>query len=189
LILDAPDAMSDDAYVSFCDANPGLKIERTAKGEIVIAPSADGESDYRSLEIAGELRAWAKRNGSGKAFGSSVEFLLPNGAALSPDAAWVADDKLARLNKDQRRKFLRLTPDFVAEIMSPSDRLPAAQEKMLEWLENRVSPGWLVDGDARTVYIYRAEQSVEISRGAVTLAADGPLQGFTIDLADLWAGL
>jgi Uma2 family endonuclease len=189
LILDAPDAMSDDAYVSFCDVNPGLKIERTAKGEIVIVPPAGGESDYRSLEIAGELRAWAKRNGSGKAFGSSVEFLLPNGAALSPDAAWVANEKLARLNKDQRRKFLRLTPDFVAEIMSPSDRLPAAQQKMLEWIENGVSLGWLIDGDARIVYVYRPKQPVEICRGVVTLAGDGPLQGFTIDLADLWAGL
>ena len=147
LILEAPEAMSDDAY------------------------------------------AWAKRDARGKAFGSSVEFLLPNGAALSPDAAWVANEKLLRLTKDQRRKFLRLTPDFVAEIMSPSGRLPAAQEKMLEWLENGVCLGWLIDGDARVVYIYRPKQPVETCRGVVTLAAAGPLEGSTIDLADLWAGL
>lgn len=33
--------MSDDAYFEFCAANPGVRIERTAAGEIVImAPTA-----------------------------------------------------------------------------------------------------------------------------------------------------
>ncbi len=184
-----PDKLTEEAYLSYCEANPELRLERTAKGEIVIAPPAGGESDYRSLEIAAELRAWAKRDGRGVAFGSSVEFLLPNGAALSPDAAWASNQKLARLSKEQRRKFLRLAPDFVAGILSPSDRLPAAQDKMLEWMENGVALAWLIDGDARTIYIYRAARPVEKCQGVTTLAADGPLLGFTINLADLWAGL
>ena len=184
-----PDTLTVEAYLSFCEANSDLRLERTAKGEIVIVPPAGGESDYRSLEIAAELRTWAKRDGRGVAFGSSVEFLLPNGAALSPDAAWVSNDKLARLSKEQRRKFLRLAPDFVAEIMSPSDRLPAAQAKMLEWIENCVALAWLINGDAQTIYIYRPAQPPETCQGMTTLAADGPLRGFTINLADLWAGL
>lgn len=178
-----------EAYLSFWEANHDLRLERTAKGEIVIGPPAGDESDYRSLEIAAELRAWAKRDARGVAFGSSLEFLLPNGAALSSDAAWVSNEKLARLSKEQRRKFLRLVPDFVAEILSPCDRLPAAQDKMLEWLQNGVRLGWLIDGDAQTVYIYRTAQPLETCRGMATLAADGPLRGFTINLADLWAGL
>jgi Uma2 family endonuclease len=187
LILDG--LLTEEAYLSFCDANPGLRIERTSKGEIVIVPPAGGESDYRSLEIAGELREWAKKDGRGKAFGSSVEFLLPNGAALSPDAAWVDNSKLERLSKEQRRKFLRLVPDFVAEVMSPTDRLPVAQAKMLEWIENGVGLGWLIDGDSQTIYVYRPSQPVQTLKGVKTLAADFPLQGFSIQLADLWAGL
>lgn len=175
--------------MSFCEANPGLKIERTAIGEIVIVPPAGGESDYRSLEIAGELRTWAKRDGRGIAFGSSAEFLLPSGAALAPDAAWVSHEKLVSLSKEQRRKFLRVVPDFVAEVMSPSDRLPAAKAKMAEWLENGVTLGWLIDGDAETVYIYRQSRAVEVHKGISELAGEGPLAGFVIHLADLWAGL
>ena len=189
LILDAPGAMTEDAYLSFCEANPGLRIERTATGEIVIVPPAGGESDYRSLEIAGELRSWAKKDGRGTAFGSSAEFLLPNGAALAPDAAWVSHEKLAHLSKDQRRKFLRVVPDFVAEVMSPSDRLPAAKEKMAEWMANGVVLGWLIDGDAETVYIYRQGQAPEVQKGISELCGEGPLAGFAIELADLWAGL
>jgi len=189
LILDAPETMTEDAYLSFCEANPGLKIERTAKGEIVIVPPAGGESDYRSLEIAGELRSWAKKDGRGVAFGSSAECLLPNGAALAPDAAWVSHEKLARLSKEQRRKFLRVVPDFVAEVLSPSDRLPAAMEKMTEWMANGVILGWLLDGDNQTVYIYRQGQAMELLRGLTELFGEGPLEGFRINLADLWAGL
>ena len=99
LRFNALDILNDDEYFSFCEANPQLKIERTTKGEIVILPPAGGESDYRSLEVAGELRTWAKKDGRGKAFGSSVEFLLPSGAAFSPDAAWVSHEKLERLSK------------------------------------------------------------------------------------------
>jgi Uma2 family endonuclease len=189
LILDAPDGTTEDAYLSFCEANPSLRIERTARGEIVVVPPAGGESDYRSLEIAGQLRSWAKKDGRGTAFGSSAEFLLPNGAALSPDAAWVAREKLSELSREQRRKFLRVVPDFVAEVMSPSDRLPAAKEKMAEWMENGVSLGWLIDGDSKTVCICRQGRAIEVHKGINELSGEGPLAGFMINLADLWVGL
>ena len=48
--------VDDDEYFEFCMANRDLNIERTAKGEIVIVPSAGGDSDYQSNEIAGQLR-------------------------------------------------------------------------------------------------------------------------------------
>lgn len=83
--------LSDAEYWAFCEANPGQHIERTAEGEIVIMPPAGGESDYRSNESARQLANWASENGAGRAFGSSVQFFLPDGSALSPDAAWVSD--------------------------------------------------------------------------------------------------
>ena len=189
LIFDPSDALSEEAYASFCEANPNLNIERTAKGEIVIVPPAGAESDYRSLEIAGELRAWAKKDGRGVVFGSSVEFLLRNGAALSPDAAWVSHEKLAGLSKEERRKFPRLVPDFIAEVMSPTDRLPVAQAKMREWLENGVSLGWLVDGDRQTLYIFQPGQEMETKRSVKTIAVGFPLDGFTLDFTAIWSGL
>ena len=39
---------SDEEYWAFCMANRDLHIERTAEGEIVVAPPAGGESDYRN---------------------------------------------------------------------------------------------------------------------------------------------
>src|SRR5262245_15620653 len=89
LMLNQELRMNDQEYQEFCAANPDLHLERTERGEIVIVPPAGWESDYQSLETGTQLSVWAKQDGRGKAFGSSAEFILPTGAALSPDAAWV----------------------------------------------------------------------------------------------------
>lgn len=189
LILDPENGLSDEKYLAFCEANPDLRLERTAQGDIVIVPPAGGESDYRCAEAIRQLAEWARKDRRGKAFGSSVEFLLPNGAALSPDAAWVSNERLAALTKKERRQFLRVSPEFVVEVLSPGDRPAAAQRKMEEWLANGVELAWLIDGDARCVYVYRRGGEPRLHTGIDTLAGEGPVEGFTIELAEIWEGL
>jgi Uma2 family endonuclease len=182
--------MNEDEYFEFCMANPDVCFERTAQGEIIIVPPAGGESDYRNTTVLGRLEPWARRDGRGKAFGPNAEFILPTGAALSPDAAWVSNDRIAQLSKEQRRKFLPVCPEFVIEVMSPSDRLKTAQEKMEEWIRAGVQLAWLIHGDEKTVYVYRAGQSgAETRAGILSIAGEGSVAGFELDLADIWAGL
>src|SRR5271169_6234687 len=97
--------MSDDDYYAFCASNPDLRFERNSQGDIIIVPPAGGESDYQSLDVARQLANWARRDRRGKAFGSSVAFILPTTAVLSPDASWVSNERLGRLTKDQLRRF------------------------------------------------------------------------------------
>ena len=189
IILDPEDKLTDDEYFEFCAANPNLRIERTAKGEIVIVPPAGGESSCNSLETSSQLRYWARKDGRGRAFDSSAEFLLPDGSALSPDAAWVSNRLLATLTKQQRRKFMPVCPEFIVEVMSPSDRPRAAQAKMEQWIANGAQLGWLIDGDAKTVYVYTLARPVEQRSGILELAGEGPVEGFILDLQDIWAGL
>src|ERR1700688_2523465 len=179
---------SDEAYFQFCQENPDLRFERTAEGEIVIVPPAGYESDYQSGEVHAQLRNWAKKDGCGTASSSSTEFILPDGSALSPDAAWVSDESLQRFSREQRRKFLPLCPEFVVEVLSPSDRLKAAQKKMEQWIANGAQLAWLIDGDKETVYIYRPHQAVETRRGIPKLAGEGPVKGFVLQLSSIWKG-
>jgi len=138
LTLNPELCLNDEEYYAFCVANPELRLERSAQGEIIIVPPAGLESDFQSVEVVAQLRDWARRDRRGKSFGSSAEFILPTGAALLPDAAWVSNERLARLSKEQRRKFPPVCPEFVVEVMSPSDRLPAAKEKMQDWIRGGV---------------------------------------------------
>ena len=189
LVFDPEYHLSEEDYLAFCRANPGLRCERTAEGEIVIVPPAGGEGAYRSGDAFAQLRQWAREDGSGKTFDSSVEFLLPDGSALSPDASWVSNESLDRLSPEQRREFLRLSPEFVIEVMSPSDRLKAAKAKMERWVGNGVRLGWLIDGDNQTVYVYRKGRNPVTRRGIQELAAEGPVRGFILKLDAIWRGL
>ena len=180
---------SDEDYWAFCEANRDLRIERTAEGEIVIMPPAGGESGFRNGEVITELKIWARKDGRGQSVDSSVQFFLPDGSALSPDAAWVSNESLSRLTKQQRKKFLRLSPEFIVEVLSPTDNLKEAKAKMELWIANGVQLAWLIDGDAETVYIYRKGQPMRTRRHIRELAGDGPVAGFVLNLVPVWEGL
>ena len=189
ILLNSRRKLSDEEFYNFCVQNPDLSIERTEEGEIVIVPPAGGESSFQSGDVFAQLRQWAKRDGRGKAFESSAMFLLPRGAGLSPDAAWVSKPQLALLTKEQLKKFLPLTPEFVVEVLSPSDRLRRMKRKMEEWIANGVQLAWLIDGEAKSVFIYRSGNAVEERRAVNQLVGEGPVKGFRLDLTDIWEGL
>jgi Uma2 family endonuclease len=189
LVFDSARGLSETDYLAFCRANPELRCERTAEGEVVIVPPAGGEGAYRSGKAFAQLDRWTEMDGRGKAFDSSVEFLLADGSALSPDASWVSNESLQRLSLEERRQFLRLSPEFVIEVMSPSDRLKPAKEKMERWIANGVQLGWLIDGDNKTVYVYRKGRNPVTRRGLDELAAGGAMNGFVLKLSAIWRGL
>jgi len=180
---------SDAAYLAFCRANPNLRLERTAEGEILIVPPAGSESSYRNSKLTAQLDRWAEEDSRGKAFDSSGQFMLQDGSALSPDAAWVADLSLRSVPRDKRKEFLHLCPEFVVEVMSPSDRMKQAKAKMEQWIANGAQLAWLIDGDAQTVYVYRKGHPVKTHRGINKLAGEGPVEGFVLQLAAIWKGL
>jgi Uma2 family endonuclease len=184
-----PERLSDDEYWAFCEANRDLHIERSPKGDILIMPPAGGESDDRNVEVITELRIWSRKDGRGRSFGSSVQFFLPDGSGLSPDAAWVSNQSLSRLTKQQRRKFLRLVPEFVVEVLSPTDSLKDAKAKMEQWIVNGVQLGWLIDGDDQCVYVYRKGRRAAARRHVREIAGEGPVAGFVLNLLPIWEGL
>jgi Uma2 family endonuclease len=189
LTLGPEDRLTDDQYFEFCMANPDLNVERTAQGEIVIVPPAGWESDHRNAEAVSFLAAWARKDRRGKAFGPTAQFLLPDGSGLSPDAAWVSKERIASASNKERRQFPHVVPEFVIEVMSPSDRLKAAQQKMRTWASNGVELGWLIDGDNRRVFVYRGDAEPRVVTGAESIEGEGPVEGFVLPLSEIWEGL
>jgi len=178
--------MSDGEFFNFCAANPDFRIERTADGEIVIMPPTGFETSDRNADLTTQLRTWAKREGRGKALDSNVEYILPSGAARSPDASWVLRSRLATLTAEQKKEFPPLCPDFVVELRSPSDRLPGLQAKMREWIDNGAKLGWLIDPATRTVYVYRPGQTTERLVNPDRVQGDAPVESFVLEMADIW---
>jgi Uma2 family endonuclease len=133
--------MTDEQFYEFCRINRDLRIERTAEGDLVIAPPAGGRTSARNAEITFQLGQWAKGDGRGVAFDSSGGFRLPSGATRSPDAAWVGRSRLEKLRDEEKEKFLPLCPDFVIELRSPSDAIGTLRVKMKEYMAERRPAG------------------------------------------------
>jgi len=186
IVIQPQRRLSDREFIDFCEANPDLKVERTAEGDLVIMPPAGWETSNRNTDLIHQLQAWAKRDGRGKVFDSNTIFILPSGAARSPDAAWMSRSRLATLTKEQKKRFGPLCPDFVVELRSPSDRLPQLQTKMREWIDNGAQLAWLIDPENRTVHVYRPGRRVERLVDAASVTGEGPVAGFVLEMADIW---
>lgn len=149
-------------------------------------PPTGGETGNRNSEINADFVIWNRQTQLGKVFDSSTCFKLPNGADRSPDVAWVAKERWEDLIPEQREKFPPLAPDFVLELMSPTDSLEAAQAKMREYIDNGVRLGWLIDRKQRQVEIYRPGYPPEILQTPAALSEESVLPGFVLNLEWFW---
>jgi Uma2 family endonuclease len=77
-------------------------------------------------------------------------------------------------------------PDFVIELRSRSDSLTALQSKMLEYRDNGVRLGWLINPQQKQVEVYRLEQAVEVLDSPATLSGEAVLPGFELNLDAIW---
>jgi Uma2 family endonuclease len=179
--------LSREQFYEICVANPNVKFERNAKGEIVIMAPTGGETGRSNSGLIAQLWIWNQQSGLGIVFDSSTGFTLPNGADRSPDLAWISIDRWNALTVDERAKFLPLCPDFVVELLSPSDNWLGGQAKLAEYMENGCRLGWLIDPKAKRVAIYRQRLSPEVLHIPKSLTGEEILPGFVLDLNYIWS--
>ena len=177
--------MDDEQFFELCCLNQDYVIERKASGEIIVRSPPVGETAFCELEIGRQLGNWAVADGTGVAFASDTIFNLPAGGEYGPDAAWVLRSRLAELTREQKRKMLPLAPDFVVELMSPSDRISQTKRNMQMWIDSGVRLGWMIDPDRRIVHVYSGE-GIETLEKPHTLSGDPVLPGFILDLELIW---
>jgi Uma2 family endonuclease len=178
--------ITEDQFFALCQLNRDLRLERNAEGDIIVMPPTGGETGNRNSEITRQLGNWTKQNGTGAVFDSSTGFKLPNGADRSPDAAWVQRSRLAILTQKEKEKFLPLCPDFVIELLSPSNDLDEVKNKMDEYVDNGSRLGWLLDPKSRRVYVYRPGARVVVIESAEEISGEPELPGFVLDLREIW---
>ena len=178
--------LTDEQFFQLCQNNRDLRFERTATGELIIMPPTGSETSDRNAELTYQLRAWSRQNQLGKSFDSSGGFKLPLGAERSPDASWVKMERWNALTQAEKERFAPLCPDFVVELMSPSDSAEKTRAKMREYMDNGARLGWLINRQQQQVEIYRPNRKVEILPSPKTLSGEDVLPGFVLDLAEIW---
>ena len=178
--------LNDEQFYQLCQINSDVKFERNARGEIIVMPPTGGETGKRNVEIAADFVLWNRQTKLGVVFDSSTCFKLPNGADRSPDVAWIRQDRWDTLTTEEKEKFPPIAPDFVLELMSPTDNLKDVQVKMREYMDNQVKLGWLFNPKTRRVEIYRLEQEVEVLQSPAQLFGEDILLGFVLNMQLVW---
>jgi len=179
-------SVTPEEFEELCVKYDELRLELTSTGELIVMPPTGAETGRQNADLTYQLMAWTKKDATGVCFDSHTGFTLPNGAIREPDGAWIRREKWDSLTKQQRQRFGPWCPDFVVELSSPTDRVSELRNKMVEYMENGASLGWLIDPLKRRVYIYEPDQEVVILDNPETVSAHPLLPGFTLNLTAIW---
>ncbi len=163
--------VTDEQFEQLALANQELLLETTSEGVLVVMPPTGGNTGRKNSDITAQLYIWNKKTKLGYTFDSSTLFVLPSGAKRSPDASWIEKSRWSALTKEQQKTFPPLCPDFVIELKSPSDSLKTLQSKMKEYIDNGAKLGWLIVPDNKTIYVYKADASIQTLSDLVVISA------------------
>jgi Uma2 family endonuclease len=152
----------------------------------------------RSVIIAGrlffELALYLKTHPLGHVF-SEAPFVLTAGSnwvtgSRVPDLTFVRAERLAQLAQDDpewESKPLVLVPDLVVEIVSPTDRIPDVNKKVIRYLEDGVRVAWLIEPEGQTVTIYtQGSKQFTLLNAEDTLSGGDVIPGFEMPIVKLF---
>ena len=183
IVLTPP--LTDEEFERMCQQTKLGSLERSKEGTIIVNAPAGGLTSNGNSEINRQLGNWWIQHRRGRVYDSSGGFFLPDGSMLNPDAAYVTAAQLVGLTRKDLARLPRLTPAFVVELRSETDRLSDATGKMEAWIANGVELGWLIDPKAKRVHIYAQGSETRVESGP-SVAGSGPVDGFVLDLEEVW---
>ena len=163
---------------------PGAGKRELVYGRIVEMPPPDFGHSERQSEVTTELVLYKRRTKLGRVI-TECGFILAHDPDLVrlPDVAFVLE---TRIPPDfDPNTYFDGPPDLAVEVLSKSETLAAAQEKIDEYLEYGVRLAWLLNPRRRTLTVSRrGVPPVEIGE-AETLDGGDVLPGFSCTVADL----
>ena len=179
--------ISDRQLEQLCADNPEARFETTPAGKLIIMSPTGSLTGEKNSDLNYQLQFWNRSWGLGKVFDSSTGFKLSNGATRSPDVSWIEIGRWQSIPKAQQRRFAPIDPDFVIELMSPTDDRLELQQKMVEYIKCGVKLGWLICPDEKQVEIFRQGEKKKILDNPSSLSGEDILPGLTVDLADIFS--
>jgi len=171
-----------------------MKVEGKAElvgGRIVEFMASGDLPSTVALDIAIELRVFAKRLGRGRAYGDGIGYaieppLISDRQSFSPDASFHAGPFPVN-----GMAFIDGSPTFAVEVRSANDygrsAETAMEDKRADYLEAGTLAVWDVDPVAKTIALHTPSTET-IFRIGDTAHAEPALPGWTLDVTALFAG-
>lgn len=158
-------------------------------------PNVIGHSDaIRALFRA--LDHHSLSTGIGETY-SETSFILPDAydtdwveGSRIPDVMFVAAERIAAYKSaipEYKERPLALVPDFVAQIISPNDKISEMDRKIDQYLTDGVRLIWIIDPQRRKAIVYAPDQKQPLHlAGDDLLDGRGVIPGFHVPLSKLF---
>ena len=175
LSFESTRAVLPEEFVEFVRRRAGWDPSRyeLLHGRIVMTPPAGWPHGSIEASLVQRLCNYVVARGLGHVLGSSQGFQLPTGEIVEPDVTFVSVARWAAAPPPEEGAFLRVVPDLVVEILSPSTGARDRGEKRALYARSGVAEYWLVDPRARAVTVLvRGEQGYDQER---TFAGRDPI--------------
>jgi Uma2 family endonuclease len=138
------------------DEQPRADINRyeLTDGRIVMTPPAGRTHARVEIKLAQLINQYVENEEIGIALGSSAGYDLPSGDTLEPDVSYISSDRLAAGPHTGPDQFLRVVPNLIVEVLSPSTAKRDQTEKKEIYERNRVDEYWMVDPRRKAVTVF-----------------------------------
>jgi Uma2 family endonuclease len=162
-----------------------LRVELVA-GEILELPMPGAKHGALCFWLAYLLHQWAEIHGEGFVLTNDTFVLTETDpdSVRGADVLYIRKDRLP--NGVLPEGTLRVPPNLVVEVQSPSDRPNDVTDKVFEYLAAGVREVWVVNGTKRLVDVYRPDTGPKRFTNADTISSADVLTGFACPVAEIF---
>lgn len=156
-------------------------------GRIVFIDHTGDEHGFHEAEIAWYLINFNRKHKLGWVFVGEVGVYTSSqpDTVRGVDVVFISRQRLPL----PTGKALRVAPELVVEIVSPSDRWTEIRSKIAEYFAIGVERVWIVEPDKKQVLVYRTPTEFTQFTQQETVLGEGILEGFELPLSELFADL
>ena len=159
------------------------------RGELRVTPAPGAPHGRIATNLTVLLSVHDAGRRVGWVFADSVGYQLVDlpRTVRRPDVSFVRADRLPA--EGVGPGFLKLAPDLVVEVISPSETAAELQEKLDDYRTCGTPLIWVVDPARRTVMIIASDAPPRWVREGERLDGGAVLPGFSCDVAELFVGV
>ena len=159
------------------------------RGELRVTPAPGAPHGMIATNLTFLLSAHVRELKVGWVFADSVGYQLVDlpRTVRRPDVSFVRADRLPA--EGVGPGFLKLAPDLVVEVISPSETASELEEKLDDYRACGTLLIWVVDPAQRTVTIIASDASPRLVREGDRLDGGAVLPGFSCGVEELFVGV
>ncbi|MFQ5629708.1 MAG: Uma2 family endonuclease [bacterium] len=123
-------------------------IYEIIEGELYMSPAPKPRHQKSVLKLGSKLDLFCEEHSVGEIYVAPIDVKLPGFAdPVQPDVVFVLHNRLSIVKED----YIEGAPDFLAEVLSPSNWIVDRQKKFEIYAKAGVKEYWIIDPKMRTI--------------------------------------